>query len=31
MTQYNRVMAGVGGIHAAECVNDGFIGGPTNT
>jgi restriction system protein len=26
MTQYNRVMAGAGGIHAAECVKDGFIG-----
>jgi restriction system protein len=26
MTQYNRVMAGAGGMHAAECVQDGFIG-----
>lgn len=26
MTQYNRVMAGAGGIYAAECVRDGFIG-----
>ena len=26
MTQYNRVMAGSGGVHAAECVQDGFIG-----
>lgn len=26
MTQYNRVMAGKGGIHAAECVQEGFIG-----
>ena len=26
MTQYNRVMAGAGGLHAAECVKDGFIG-----
>lgn len=26
MTQYNRVMAGPGGLHAAECVKDGFIG-----
>ncbi len=26
MTQYNRVMAGSGGAHAAECVQDGFIG-----
>lgn len=26
MTQYNRVMAGAGGIHAAECVKEGFIG-----
>ena len=26
MTQYNRVMAGAGGMHAAECVHDGFIG-----
>jgi len=26
MTKYNRVMAGAGCIHAAECVRDGFIG-----
>lgn len=26
MTQYNRVMAGAGGVYAAECVQDGFIG-----
>lgn len=26
MTQYNRVMAGPGGMHAAECVQEGFIG-----
>lgn len=26
MTQYNRVMAGAGGVHAAECVHAGFIG-----
>jgi len=26
MTQYNRIMAGSGGMHAAECVQDGFIG-----
>jgi restriction system protein len=26
MTQYNRIMAGAGGLHATECVQDGFIG-----
>ncbi len=26
MTQYNRVMAGAGSVHAAECVQEGFIG-----
>lgn len=26
MTLYNRVMAGAGGSHIAECVKDGFIG-----
>lgn len=26
MTQYNRVMAGPGCVHAAECVQGGFIG-----
>ena len=26
MTQYNRVMAGAKSVHAAECVQEGFIG-----
>lgn len=26
MTRYNRVMAGAKSVHAAECVQDGFIG-----
>jgi|JI8StandDraft_2_1071088.scaffolds.fasta_scaffold03181_3 restriction system protein len=26
MTRYNRVMAGAGSAHAAECVQEGFIG-----